>query len=96
VAFVRVALERIGPLGEPAEVLLGGGILRARDPLLLDAVDAGLAALGVPLTTVVVNAPPVVGAALLALDRLGASASAHERLRRELHPDDRLAEVFHG
>ncbi|WP_051324778.1 N-acetylglucosamine kinase [Candidatus Solirubrobacter pratensis] len=96
VALVRVALERIGPLGEPAEVLLGGGILRARDPLLLGAVNAGLAVLGVPLVTSVVDAPPVVGAALLALDRLGAPASARERLRRELQPDDRLAEVFHG
>jgi N-acetylglucosamine kinase-like BadF-type ATPase len=96
VALVRVALDRLGPLAEPAEIVLGGGILRARDPLLLGAVDAGLAALGVPLTTTVVDAPPVVGAALLALDRIGAPRSARERLRRELHPNDRLAEVFHG
>ena len=96
VALVRVALERIGPLPEPVEIVLGGGILRARDPLLLGAVESGFAGLGVPLTTTVVDAPPVVGAALLALDRLDASPSARERLRRELHPDDRLAEVFHG
>jgi N-acetylglucosamine kinase-like BadF-type ATPase len=96
VAFVRVALARIGPLGEPAEIVLGGGILGARDPLLNGAVDAGLAGLGVPLFTTVVDSPPVVGAALLGLDRVGAPPSAHARLRRELHPDEPLAEVLHG
>jgi N-acetylglucosamine kinase-like BadF-type ATPase len=85
VAFARVALERLGPLPEPAEVLLGGGILRARDPLLLGAVHKGLAALGAIAR--VVDAPPVLGAALLGLDRLGASDAARARVRRELEPE---------
>jgi N-acetylglucosamine kinase-like BadF-type ATPase len=94
VAFVRVALERIGPLAEPADVVLGGGILRARHPQLLGGVEAGLAELQVPLTTRVVDAPPVVGAALLGLDRLGAPDAARDRVRRELAPE--MAEVSHG
>jgi N-acetylglucosamine kinase-like BadF-type ATPase len=85
VAFARVALARLGPLPEPAEVLLGGGILRARDPLLLGAVEEGLAPLGAHAK--VVDAPPVLGAALLGLDRLGAPARARARLRRELEPE---------
>jgi N-acetylglucosamine kinase-like BadF-type ATPase len=94
VSFVRVALERIGPLREPADIVLGGGILRARNPRLLGGVEAGLHALGVPHAVLVVDAPPVVGAALLGLDRLGAPDAARERVRRELAPE--MAEVSHG
>jgi N-acetylglucosamine kinase-like BadF-type ATPase len=94
VAFVRVALQRLGPLAEPVDVVLGGGIARARHPQLLSGVESGLDALGVPLTMCVVDAPPVVGAALLGLDRLGAPAAAKERVRRELAPE--MAEASHG
>jgi N-acetylglucosamine kinase-like BadF-type ATPase len=94
VSFVRVALTRIGPLREPADVILGGGILRARHPQLLSGVESGLAELRVPLATHVVDAPPVVGAALLGLDRIGASEAARHRVRRELAPE--MAEVSHG
>jgi N-acetylglucosamine kinase-like BadF-type ATPase len=93
VAFVRVALERLGPLPEPVDVVLGGGILRTRDPLLLGAVEAGLAGLGRALAPHVVDAPPVLGAALLALDRLGAPPEARARVRRELDP---VMETTHG
>jgi hypothetical protein len=75
-------------------VILGGGILRARHPQLLSGVEAGLAELGVPLTTHVVDAPPVLGAALLGLDRIGAAEAARDRVRRELAPE--MAEVSHG
>jgi N-acetylglucosamine kinase-like BadF-type ATPase len=96
VALVRVALERIGPTEEPVDVVLGGGVLHARDPRLLAAIGSGLAALGAPLATSVVDAPPVVGAALRALDRIGAPESSFARVRSELVPRDRLAEVNHG
>jgi len=92
VALVRVALERIGPIDEPADVVLGGGLMQARNAQLLDAIEDGLAALDVPHSLAVVDAPPVVGAALRALDALGAEPSAHARLRS----DDRLAEVAYG
>jgi N-acetylglucosamine kinase-like BadF-type ATPase len=94
VAFVRVALERLGSLPEPVDVVLGGGIARARHPQLLAAVETGLDALNVPLALRVVDAPPVVGAALLGLDRIGAPAAAKERVRRELAPE--MAEASHG
>jgi N-acetylglucosamine kinase-like BadF-type ATPase len=92
VVLVRVALDRIGPVPEPPDVVLGGGVLQARNELLLGAIDAGLERIDVPHTLSVVDAPPVVGAALRALDALGAGPSAHLRLRS----DQRLAEVIRG
>jgi len=92
VLLVRVALERIGPVPEPPDVVLGGGLMQARNEILLGAIDAGLADFEVPHTLSVVDAPPVVGAALRALDALGAEPSAHARLRA----DDRLVEVNDG
>ena len=89
VALVRVALERIAPVPEPPDVVLGGGLLQARNELLLAAIDAGLERIDVPHTLIVVDAPPVVGAALRALDALGAGREAQLRLRN----DERLAEV---
>jgi len=84
VALVRVALARLDPVDEPVEVVLGGGLMQARDPGLLAAIDAGLSELGISLATIVVDVPPVVGAALLALDALGAPPAAYARLRSEL------------
>jgi N-acetylglucosamine kinase-like BadF-type ATPase len=92
VVLVRVALERIAPVPEPPDVVLGGGVLQSRNRLLLGAIDAGLEQLDIPHTLVVVDAPPVVGAALRALDALGADPAAHRRLRR----DGRLVEVPNG
>jgi hypothetical protein len=60
---------------------------------LLGAVASGLGALGVPLTTHIVDAPPVLGAALLGLDRIGAPPAARARVRRELQP---VMEISHG
>ena len=100
VALVRVALARLGPVDEPVEVVLGGGLMQARDPGLLAAVDAGLSELGISLATIVVDVPPVVGAALIALDALGSPPAAYARLRGELGAAAQLAreplEVRHG
>ena len=79
------AMRRLG-LGT-APVVLGGGVLEARDPLLSAEVDRRLAAAGCGPGQVV-DAPPVTGAALLGLDFLrgdgltGAGAlAAEQRLR---------------
>lgn len=96
VSLVRVALERIGEVDEPADVVLGGGLMQARNPLLLDGIATRLAALGLPHALTVVDAPPVVGAALRALDTLGAGPEARARLRSALATDERLAEVVRG
>ena len=87
VSLVRVSLERIGTVDEPADVVLGGGLMQARDARLLDGSSAGSRELGAAAHALVVDAPPVVGAALRALDdaRRGARrarAAAHALNRR--------------
>lgn len=76
-----VALRRLGLLEEPAPVILGGGVLAARQPLLIDNVTARLAAAAPLAEPRIVVAPPVLGAALLGLDHLAAGSAARQRLR---------------
>jgi N-acetylglucosamine kinase-like BadF-type ATPase len=84
VAMARVALVRLGLEGEPAEVLLGGGLLQSGDGLLFGAIERGIHAVGPALKVRLASSAPIVGAALLGLDELGADPAARERLRREL------------
>jgi N-acetylglucosamine kinase-like BadF-type ATPase len=84
VALAGAALGRLGLGGSPVEVLLGGGLLRAGDERLLGAIEAGLAEVGPAIAVHATDSPPIVGAALLGLDELGAGAEAQERIRREL------------
>ena len=62
-------------------VVLGGGVLEARNPLLTDAITRRLAERAPAAVVRVVDAPPVTGAALLGLDHLGAGPAAQTRLR---------------
>ncbi|MDX3342079.1 BadF/BadG/BcrA/BcrD ATPase family protein [Streptomyces sp. ME02-6979.5a] len=81
VAMASVALNRLGLLEEEVPVLLGGSVLAARHPQLNDRI-AGLLAARAPKAEVrVVSEPPVLGAALLGLDRTGAGPEARRRLR---------------
>jgi N-acetylglucosamine kinase-like BadF-type ATPase len=84
VAFVRAALARLELSEEPVDVLLGGGLMRRRDPGLLASIERGLAEVGPHLSVHVTASPPIVGAALLGLDELGAGGDAQARLRSEL------------
>ena len=96
VTLARVALDRLGLLGERSEIVLGGGIFQSRDAALLGAVERGLREV-VPLAEPSVSdAPPVLGAALLGLDELGAPAEARERLRRVLAAPATLARAGGG
>jgi len=83
-AQYRVAAGRLDLLGRPHALVLGGGVLRARHPQLHDQVVAGALALSPHVEVTVLNAPPVAGAALLALDALGLSAAAEPTLRAEI------------
>ncbi|WP_344440421.1 N-acetylglucosamine kinase [Kitasatospora nipponensis] len=84
-AMACAALRRLGLLTEPTPLVLGGGVLAAGHPQLMQALDSYLT-LHAPLAQPqVVTAPPIVGAALLGLDRLHRSddtrAAAEKRLR---------------
>jgi N-acetylglucosamine kinase-like BadF-type ATPase len=84
VAMAEVALRRLDLIDQPAEVLLGGGLFHRADSALVDAIRIALSAIGRAITVRATAAPPIIGAALLALDRLGAGGEAQERVRREL------------
>jgi N-acetylglucosamine kinase-like BadF-type ATPase len=84
VALARAALTRLGLTGSEVEILLGGGLLQAGDGRLLGAIEAGLREVGPSLAVRLTGSPPIVGAALLALDEVGADASAQARVREEL------------
>jgi N-acetylglucosamine kinase-like BadF-type ATPase len=84
VALARVAITRLRLEREPVEVVLGGGLLHHPTSGLLGAIARGLGEVGPSITAHPTSAPPIVGAALLALDALGAEPSAHERVRAQL------------
>ncbi|MFI1190179.1 N-acetylglucosamine kinase [Streptomyces californicus] len=83
VAMASVALNRLGLLEEGAPVLLGGSVLAARHPQLNDRIAALLAARAPKAEVRVVSEPPVLGAALLGLDRTGADQEVRRRLRAQ-------------
>ncbi|AMW10533.1 ATPase [Streptomyces qaidamensis] len=82
VAMAVVALTRLDLLSEEAPVLLGGGVLAARHPLLNDHIAHLLTERAPKAVPQVVTAGPVLGAALLGLDTVGTREGAQGRLRR--------------
>jgi N-acetylglucosamine kinase-like BadF-type ATPase len=86
VALARAALTRLDLTAETVDVVLGGGLLQSGNGRLLARIETGLRKVGTHLRVAPAKYPPVVGAALLALDRLGAGAAARGRLRAELPP----------
>ena len=81
VSMATVALTRLDLLDEETPVLLGGSVLAARHPRLDDGVRELLAVRAPKAVPRVVTASPVLGAALLGLDRAGASAEVQARTR---------------
>jgi N-acetylglucosamine kinase-like BadF-type ATPase len=84
VTLIRVALERLSLTDEAVEVVLGGGLMQSQDQRLISAVASGLHEVAPHAAVKVTSSPPVVGAALLGLDELGAGPEAQRRAREEL------------
>ncbi|MET7359447.1 BadF/BadG/BcrA/BcrD ATPase family protein [Streptomyces sp. NPDC005562] len=82
-AMAGVALDRLGLLDEATPVLLGGSVLAARHPQLDDRVRMLLAERAPKAVPRVVVARPVLGAALLGLDRVGAPSRVFARVREQ-------------
>jgi N-acetylglucosamine kinase-like BadF-type ATPase len=89
VTMAGTAIRRLGLTGADVDVALGGGVLRRDDPPFLERIRAGIARVAAAARVRQATGPPVVGAALLGLDRLGSPSAAAERLRATL-TDDRL------
>jgi N-acetylglucosamine kinase-like BadF-type ATPase len=85
ITMATAAARRLELLGEPFTVVLGGGVLRSRHPLLVPPIVEGIQAVAPKATTTVVDSRPILGAALYALDALGADPSAHEAVRQAVH-----------
>ncbi|MFE2066644.1 N-acetylglucosamine kinase [Streptomyces sp. NPDC059467] len=81
VTMAMVALTRLELLDEETPVLLGGGVLAGGHPQLDDGVRELLAARAPKAVPRVVTARPVLGAALLGLDAVGAGADVQGRVR---------------
>jgi N-acetylglucosamine kinase-like BadF-type ATPase len=81
VAWAVAALRRLRLISAEADVVLGGGIFRNHDAAFMERMVEGITAVAPRASVKRLDAPPVVGAALLGLDAIGASASARARLR---------------
>ncbi|MFC9158574.1 N-acetylglucosamine kinase [Streptomyces bauhiniae] len=79
--MATVALTRLDLLTTPTPLLLGGSVLAAGHPQLDKALRTRLTAQAPLAEPQLVTAPPVLGAALLGLDHLGATPKALERAR---------------
>jgi N-acetylglucosamine kinase-like BadF-type ATPase len=73
-------LDRLDLLSAAVPVVLGGGVLAARNQRMWDAMVATLAARAPQAIPIHVAAPPIVGAALLALESAGAPPEVVARL----------------
>jgi N-acetylglucosamine kinase-like BadF-type ATPase len=83
-ALARAGVTRLGLQHEHVEVVVGGGLMRSADSELLGRIEQGLLRVGPRLVLRRTTAPPIVGAALLGLDAVGAGPAAQARVRKEL------------
>jgi N-acetylglucosamine kinase-like BadF-type ATPase len=75
------AMRRLGLTGLATPVVLGGGVVTSRNPLLISGITRRLAEAAPAAEVRVIDVPPVAGAALLGLDHVHAPAAAASRLR---------------
>jgi N-acetylglucosamine kinase-like BadF-type ATPase len=87
-AFAIAAIRRTSTVRSEVEVVLAGGLIRSGDPRLLARVERLVRAVAPRARIVVLDRPPILGAALIGLDRIApggrASADVTARLRSEL------------
>jgi N-acetylglucosamine kinase-like BadF-type ATPase len=84
VAFARAALRRLDLTAADPDVVLGGRVLRSAGPRVVEAIERGVVEVAPNARVAVSPSEPIVGAALLGLDALGAGAGACARARAEL------------
>jgi N-acetylglucosamine kinase-like BadF-type ATPase len=87
VAMVVSAIRRLRMTHLDPDVVLGGGVVRSRHPRLLERIGEKVGDVAAAARVDVLDAPPVIGAALLGLDELGARGGAYSRVRSGLTHD---------
>ena len=80
--MATAAMKRIGLPSSGTPVVLGGGVLESRNPLLLAMVTSRFESQAPGSLPRVVDVPPVAGAALLGLDHLATGPAAERALRQ--------------
>jgi N-acetylglucosamine kinase-like BadF-type ATPase len=78
--LTEVLIRRLGLDGVEVPLVLGGGVLRARHPQFDEALTRQIEVRSLHVARRVPQQTPVYGAALLAMDDLGADTAAGERL----------------
>jgi N-acetylglucosamine kinase-like BadF-type ATPase len=84
-AFALAAIRRLGLARREVPVVLSGGVARGAGDLLVDAVADRVSVVAPRARVVVLEAPPVLGAALMALDLVApGDERARERARSSI------------
>jgi N-acetylglucosamine kinase-like BadF-type ATPase len=91
--MASAAIKKLRMRDLDVRVVLGGGIFRNDFAAFFDRIDDGVRRVAPRAEIVVLKAPPVVGAALMALDRVGATRAARARVRAAL-THERLANTL--
>ena len=84
VVTANAAIKRLHVSKRDVHVVLGGGVLRAADDNLIARITTGIRRQAPQAQVLHLAAPPVLGAALIGLDELDATAGARARLRSKL------------
>jgi N-acetylglucosamine kinase-like BadF-type ATPase len=89
-AMATAAIRRLGMTVAGTPIVLGGGVLAARHPMLSTRVEARIAEAGEGAEFIYVTGRPILGAALLGLERVGSmlDPDAVGLLRSELARHD--------
>jgi N-acetylglucosamine kinase-like BadF-type ATPase len=95
VAMATTAIKRLRMQRLDVHVVLGGGIFRTDDRLFFDRIDHGIHSVAPDARCTVLTEPPVVGAAWLGLDRIGATTGSYTRAGHAL-THTRLATHTHA
>lgn len=84
VALARAALRRLDLTSSDPEVVLGGSVLRAVSPGVVQTIAEEVEMAAPNARVVVSQSEPIIGAALLGLDQLAANGTAGDRARAEV------------
>jgi len=91
VAMVVSAARRLRMARSDSDVVLGGGVVQSRHPRLVSHIDEGVRAQMPNSRVLVLDKPPVLGAAYLGLDEIGAARRAYAQVHSALTHDRLVA-----
>jgi len=94
VSMATVAIKRLRMRRLDVHVILGGGVFRNGWPAFLERIDSGIHAVAPDAIVRVLDVPPVVGAAVIGLEQLGASEAARRKVRAALTEDRMTAKTL--